>query len=94
MTVSEERLSAISAALKTIAPPSTTVTPSPAQITAGFITAKATIMALVKQLVPSWELPYVNISDSEIHAVSDAVTRTVVNTPSVTTAPPTAKAGA
>ena len=80
MTVSADRLLLIRAAVAGAqrAQAAKTV-PTPAEIAAGFAVAKAAINAMVSQLVPPWALDYVNITDEEIHAVSDAVAQAVVN---------------
>lgn len=80
MTVANDRLLLIRAAIAAITPPKNPIVPTPAEIDAGFTVAKAAINAMVSQLVPPWALGYVNITDDEIHAVSDAVAQAVLNT--------------
>lgn len=79
MTASQDRIVAIKLALGTT--PEQTVVPTQAQLAAGFFVAKAAINAMVGQLVPPWAMGMVNITDDEIHAVSDPVCQAVVNTP-------------
>ena len=79
MSASLDRIKLIKATIGTIQP-GTAVTPTPAQIAAGFDVAKAAINVMISQLVPSWALGMVNITDDEIHVVSDAVAKAVVNT--------------
>ena len=51
---------------------------SPAQIAAGFTAAKAQIDKLVQRMVPPWAFSMVQITDNEIHDVSDSVVEAVV----------------
>jgi hypothetical protein len=81
MTASIDRIKLIRAAVEGLQAPAAKITPSQAQITAGFVVAKVAINAMVAQLVPPWAMGYVNITDDEIHAISDAVTKAVVNVP-------------
>jgi hypothetical protein len=80
MTVSANRILLMKAAIAQVqkaaqAPEVAT----PAQIAAGFAVAKAGINAMVQQLVPPWAMGMVEITDEEIHTVSDAVANAVVN---------------
>jgi predicted aconitase len=79
MTVSQDRIAAIGAALKTLTPTPTTVTPTQAQLDAAFAATSAAVMALVQQLVPAWAMGDVNITVDEIHAISDPTAAAVVN---------------
>jgi len=78
MTTSQDRIKFIKAALNDVAP-LPTVAPTQAQIDAGFNVAKAAIMAMVQQLVPPWAMGMVNITDDEIHAVSDPTVAAAIN---------------
>jgi hypothetical protein len=77
MTVSSDRISVI---LTALGPTPVAIKPTQTQINAGFVVAKAAVMAMVQQLVPPWAMGMVSITDAEIHAISDAVVRTTVNT--------------
>lgn len=46
---------------------------TPAMLDAGFISGKKEIGVLIAKLVPSWAMGMVNITDVEIHAVTDIV---------------------
>jgi hypothetical protein len=83
MSSSFERIKLIQGAIAAVPTSQTTVTPTQAQINAGFTVAKAAINAMVAQLVPPWASEMVNITDDEIHAVSDAVVQAVVNVPTI-----------
>ena len=78
MSASLDRIKFIKAAVSTVTKPSI-VTPTPAEINAGFTVAKAAITAMVQQLVPPWAQGMVNITDDEIHAVSDPVVEAALN---------------
>ena len=79
MTVSQDRLDAIGKALKALPATPTTVTPTQAQLDAAFASVQASVNALIVQLVPAWAMGYVNITDEEIHAISDPAAAAVVN---------------
>ena len=64
------------------------VTPTPAQINAGFVIAKTYINTLVNQLVPPWAQGFVTITDAEIHEVSDAVVKAALNASNTAPTPP------
>jgi hypothetical protein len=46
---------------------------SPAELAAGFAAAKTAIVALIGAKVPSWAQGMIDITDNEIHDVSDPV---------------------
>jgi|FreactTroBogLake_1042271.scaffolds.fasta_scaffold80144_2 hypothetical protein len=79
MATSDDRLLLIRAAVTKAQRAQAPIAPTQAQIDAGFAVAKAAINAMVSQLVPPWAAGMVNITDDEIHAVSDAVAQAVVN---------------
>ena len=79
MTASNDRLLMIRAAIAVAQRTQAPISPTQAQIDAGFAVAKAGINAMVAQLVPPWASGMVNITDDEIHAVSDAVVQAAVN---------------
>jgi len=82
MSASLDRIKFIKAAVSSVpmaVAPSAQIAPTPAEIDAGFLVAKAAINAMVQQLVPPWALGMVNITDDEIHAVSDAVVQAAIN---------------
>lgn len=81
MTVSLDRIKFIREAIALVPHAQAPATPTQAQIDAGFAVAKAAINAMITQLVPPWAMGMVNITDDEIHAVSDPVVTVVVNTP-------------
>jgi hypothetical protein len=81
MTVSFDRIKTIREAVALVPHAQAPVTPTQAQIDAGFAVAKAAINAMVAQLVPPWAMGMVNITDDEIHAVSDPTVTAALNTP-------------
>jgi hypothetical protein len=79
MTVSQDRIRLIRTAVELVPHAQAPVTPTQAQIDAAFATTKAAVMTLVQQLVPSWLMDQVNITDDELHAISDPTASAVVN---------------
>jgi hypothetical protein len=86
MTTSQDRIIIIKGAIKAraelnrgapLGAPETQ--PTQDEIDAGFTVAKAAILAMVSQLVPPWAQNIVNITDDEIHAVSDPVVAAALN---------------
>ena len=79
MGVSEDRIKLIRVAVAAVPAPQAPVTPTQAQIDAGFTVAKAAILAMVAQLVPPWAQSLVNVTDDEVHAISDPTVTAAIN---------------
>ena len=79
MTVSLDRIKLIDAAVAGVPTTAPRVAPTQAQLDAAFVVSKAAILAMVQQLVPAWAMGYVEITDAEIHAISDPTAKAVVN---------------